>query len=98
VPSLKDVPTLDEQGLKGFEVSVWHAFYAPAKTPKPVVDKLVSALQEALRDPVVKQRFNDLGTDPIETSRANPQALGTFLKAEIDKWGPIIKKAGVYAD
>ena len=98
VPSLKDVPTLDEQGLKGFEVSVWHAFYAPAKTPKPVVDKLVSALQEALRDPIVKQRFNDLGTDPVDPARATPQVLGAFLKAEIDKWAPIIKKAGVYAD
>jgi len=98
VPSLKDVPTLDEQGLKGFEVSVWHAFYAPAKTPKPVVDKLVSALQEALKDPIVKQRFNDLGTDPVEPSRATPQVLAGFLKAEIDKWAPIIKKAGVYAD
>ena len=98
VPALKEIPTLDEQGLKGFEVSVWHAFYAPAKTPKPVVDKLVAALQEALRDPTVKQRFNDLGTDPVEASRATPQALGTLLKSEIDKWGPIIKKAGVYAD
>ena len=98
VPSLKEIPTLDEQGLKGFEVSVWHAFYAPAKTPKPVVDKLVAALQEALRDPTVKQRFNDLGTDPVEAARATPQALGALLKAEIDKWGPIIKKAGVYAD
>ena len=98
VPALKDVPTLDEQGLKGFEVSVWHAFYAPAKTPKPVVDKLVSALQEALKDPVVKQRFNDLGTDPVDPARATPQVLAGFLKAEIDKWAPIIKKAGVYAD
>jgi tripartite-type tricarboxylate transporter receptor subunit TctC len=98
VASLKDVPTLDEQGLKGFEVSVWHAFYAPAKTPKPVVDKLVSALQDALRDPVVKQRFNDLGTDPVDPARATPQVLAGFLKAEIDKWAPIIKKAGVYAD
>lgn len=98
VASLKDVPTLDEQGLKGFEVSVWHAFYAPAKTPKPVVDKLVSALQQALKDPVVKQRFNDLGTDPVDPARATPQVLGAFLKAEIDKWAPIIKKAGVYAD
>ena len=98
VPTLKDVPTLEEQGQKGYEVSVWHAFYAPATTPKPVVDKLVGALQEALKDPTVKQRFNDLGTDPIDAARANPQALGAFLKAEIDKWGPIIKKAGVYAD
>lgn len=98
VPSLKDIPTLDEQGLKGFEVAVWHGIYAPAKTPKPVVDKLVQALQEALKDPVVKQRFGDLGTEPYDATRANPQALGSFLKSEIDKWAPIIKKAGVYAD
>lgn len=98
VASLKDIPTLDEQGLKGFEVAIWHALYTPAKTPKPVVDKLVGALQEALKDPTVKQRFNDLGTEPFDTTRANPQALASLLKSEIDKWGPIIKKAGVYAD
>ncbi len=98
VASLKDVPTLDEQGLKGFNVSIWHAFYAPKGTPKPVIDKLVVALQEALKDPTVKQRFNDLGTDPIALNKANPAALRAHLKAEIDKWGPLIKKAGVYAD
>jgi len=98
VASLKDIPTLDEQGLKGFEVAIWHALYTPAKTPKPVVDKLVGALQEALKDPTVKQRFNDLGTEPFDATRANPQALASLLKSEIDKWGPIIKKAGIYAD
>ena len=98
VPSLKDIPTLDEQGLKGFDVSIWHAFYAPKGTPKPVIDKLVMALQAALKDPTVKQRFNDLGTDPIDVKRATPEALRAHLKAEIEKWGPLIKKAGVYAD
>ena len=98
VPSLADVPTLDELGLKGFEVGIWHSFYAPKGTPKPVIDKLVAALQEALKDPTVKQRFNDLGTEPIGLEKANPAALQAHLKAEIDKWGPLIKKAGVYAD
>jgi tripartite-type tricarboxylate transporter receptor subunit TctC len=98
VPSLKDIPTLDEQGLKGFEVGVWHGFYAPKGTPKPVVDKLVAALQEALKDATVKTRFNDLGTDPIAQDKATPAALRNHLKAEIDKWAPLIKKAGVYAD
>ena len=98
VPSLKDIPTLDEQGLKGFEVGVWHGFYAPKGTPKPVVDKLVAALQEALKDPTVKTRFNDLGTDPIALDKATPAAHRNHLKAEIDKWTPLIKKAGVYAD
>jgi tripartite-type tricarboxylate transporter receptor subunit TctC len=98
VPSLPDVPTMDEAGLKGFEVAVWHALYAPKGTPKPVIDKLTEALQEALTDATVKQRFADLGTEPVAADRATPEALRKHLKAEIDKWGPIIKKAGVYAD
>jgi len=98
VPSLPDIPTLDEQGLKGFEVGIWHGFYAPKGTPKPVIDKLVAALQEALKDPTVKHRFNDLGTDPISLDKATPAALQAHLKAEIDKWAPLIKKAGQYAD
>ncbi len=98
VPSLPDVPTMDEAGLKGFEVAVWHALYAPKGTPKPVIDKLTEALQEALTDATVKQRFADLGTEPVAADRATPEALRKHLKAEIDNWGPIIKKAGVYAD
>ena len=96
--SLPNVPTLDEAGLKGFEVSVWHALYAPKATPKPVIDTLTKALQVALKDNVVKERFADLGTEPVAEKRATPEALRTHLKAEIDRWAPIIKKAGVYAD
>jgi tripartite-type tricarboxylate transporter receptor subunit TctC len=98
VPSLADIPTLDEQGLKGFEVGIWHALYAPKGTPKPVIDKLVAALQAAVRDPVVNQRFAELGATAYPADKATPAALAAHLKAEIDKWGPIIKKAGVYAD
>ena len=98
VASLPNVPTMDEAGLKGFEVSVWHGLYAPKGTPKPVIDKLTNALQVALKDDNVKQRFAELGTEPVAENRATPEALGAHLKAEIDKWGPIIKKAGVYAD
>ena len=98
VPSLKDIPTLQEQGLKGFEVAVWHAIYAPKGTPKPVLDKLVAALQAALQDANVKLRFADQGTEPVAQARATPEALQAFLKSEIDKWGPVIKKAGQYAD
>jgi len=98
VPSLPNVPTMDEAGLKGFEVSIWHALYAPKGTPKPVIDKLVKALQAALKDSTVKQRFADLGTEPVAENRATPEAHRAHLKAEIDRWGPIIKKAGVYAD
>lgn len=98
VPSLPNVPTMDEAGLPGFEVTVWHGLYAPKGTPKPVIDKLTKALQVALKDDNVKQRFAELGTEPVAENRATPAALRAHLKAEIDKWSPIIKKAGVYAD
>ena len=98
VPSLPSVPTMDEAGLKGFEISIWHAIYAPKGTPKPVIDKLARALQSALRDTMVKQRFAELGAEPVADAAVTPDALRAHLKAEIDKWGPIIKRAGVYAD
>lgn len=96
--SLPNVPTMDEAGLKGFEVTVWHGLYAPKGTPKPVIDKLTSALQMALKDDNVKQRFAELSSEAVAENRAMPAALRAHLKAEIDKWSPIIKKAGVYAD
>jgi tripartite-type tricarboxylate transporter receptor subunit TctC len=98
VPTLPNVPTMQEAGLKGFDVSVWHGLWAPKNTPKPVVDQLVGSLQEALKDGNVRARFNDLGTEPETAQRATPEALGSLVKSEIAKWGPIIKKAGVYAD
>jgi tripartite-type tricarboxylate transporter receptor subunit TctC len=98
LPSLPNVPTMDEAGLKGFEVSIWHALYGPNGTPKPVVESLTKALQTALKDATVKQRFADLGSEPVAENRATPEAHRALLKAEIDKWGPIIKKVGVYAD
>ena len=98
VASLPDVPTLDEQGLKGFEVGIWHALYGPKGMPKPAQDKLVAALQESVKDETVKKRFADLGATTYPPEKATPAALQAHLKAEIDKWGPLIKKAGVYAD
>ncbi len=98
VPSLPDLPTADSQGLKGFEVAVWHGMYAPKGTPKAVVDRLSGALQTALKDPDVIKRMADLGTEPVSKERATPAALRAHLRTEIDRWGPIIKKAGVYAD
>ncbi|HUL92877.1 MAG TPA: tripartite tricarboxylate transporter substrate binding protein BugD [Burkholderiales bacterium] len=98
VPSLPDIPTLQELGLKGADVSIWHALYAPKDTPKPALDRLVGALQAALKDPAVNQRFSELGAVSVSLDRATPEALQKFLKSEIDKWGPVIKKAGQYAD
>jgi tripartite-type tricarboxylate transporter receptor subunit TctC len=98
VPSLPNVPTLQEQGLKGFEVVVWHGLYAPKGTPNDVLDKLNAALKAAVQDPAFKEALAKLGSDPVPVAKVTPQALRDHLKAEIDKWGPIIKKAGVYAD
>jgi tripartite-type tricarboxylate transporter receptor subunit TctC len=96
--TLKDVPTAAEAGLPGFELSVWHGMYAPKGTPKPVVDKIVASMQAALKDPDLVKRFTDLGSVIESPDRQTPDALAKYLKSEIDKWAPIIKKAGEYAD
>ena len=98
VASLPDLPTLQEQGLKGADVGIWHGLYAPKGTPKPVLDKLVSSLQAALADADVQKRFADLGAVTYGKERQTPAALQAHLKAEIAKWAPLIKKAGQYAD
>ena len=98
IETLKDVPTAAEAGLPGFELSVWHGMYAPKGTPKPVVDKIVASMQAALKDPDLVKRFTDLGSVIESPERQTPDALSRYLKSEIDKWAPIIKKAGEYAD
>ena len=98
VASLPNLPTLDESGLKGFEVAIWHGLWAPHGTPKAALDKLTAALQSALKDPNVIAKFAELGTEPVAQGRATQEALRAHLKSEIDKWSPVIKKAGVYAD
>ena len=96
--SLPDIPTAAEAGLKGFELGIWHGMYAPKGTPKPVMDKLVSAMQAALAAPEVKNRFAELGSVIYPVAQQTPEGLHKHLKAEIDKWGPVIRQAGVYAD
>lgn len=98
VKNMPEVPTLDEAGLKGFEVAVWHGIYAPKGTPKAVIAKLSAALQAALRDEKVIARFADLGTEPVAQAEATPEAHKKKLAAEIERWRPLIQKAGVYAD
>lgn len=98
IPSLSMVPTLAEQGLKDFDVSVWYGIYAPKGTPKSVLDKLVAALQASVQDAQFKSRMVELGALAVTKDKATPESLAKHLKAEIEKWGPIIKKAGIYAD
>ncbi len=95
VSSLPELPTLDAVGMKGFEVSAWHAIWAPKGLPKDVTEKLVAALQAALKDPKVIARFADLGTEPVGADLATPAALKAHLTAEIPKWAAVIKAAGV---
>ena len=98
LPTMKDAPTLNELGLKNFELSAWHGLWAPKGTPKPVIDQLSKALQVAIKDASVTQRFADLGAVPVTDADATPAALQARVKTEINRWGPIIKAAGQYAD
>jgi tripartite-type tricarboxylate transporter receptor subunit TctC len=97
-PVLKNLPTLDELGLKGFSVAIWHGVYAPKGTPKPILDKIHNALMVAMKDPDLIKRMEDLGAVMVTDARLNGPAHKKFVETEINKWGPIIKAAGMYAD
>ena len=92
-----DLPTIAEFGLPDFQMVVWYAMYAPKGTPKPIVDKLSAALQKALQDPEVQERLAQSGAETVPPERARPDVLREHLKVEIDRWVPIIRKAGVLA-
>jgi tripartite-type tricarboxylate transporter receptor subunit TctC len=98
VAALPELPTLEEAGLAGFEMSVWHGLWAPAGTPPEAVAKLTAALGTALQDPKVIERFADLGTVPVPPEQVTPEALATHTTAEAAKWRPIIEAAGAFAD
>ena len=93
--ALPNVPTLDEQGMKGFDVKVWHGIYAPLGTPKPVLEKLNAALKKALTDPDLKARLDSSNIDIVPVAKQNGEALKSHLDAEINRWGPIIRKANI---
>jgi tripartite-type tricarboxylate transporter receptor subunit TctC len=97
-PALAKLPTLDSQGLKGFNVSIWQGLYAPKGTPKAVLDKLNAALKEAVKDPTFVKAQESLGASAVTDARVNPADHKKFVEAEINKWGPAIKAAGQYAD
>lgn len=96
--ALPNLATLDEQGLKGFEVKVWHGLYAPKGTPKAVADKLVAALQKALNNPEFKAQMAQKNIEIVPMSKATPEGLKTQLESEIIKWSPVIKNSGVTLD
>ena len=92
-----ELPTIAESGLSDFQMVVWYAMYAPKGTPKPIIDKLSAALQKALQDPEVQERLAQSGAETVPPERARPDVLRDHLKVEIDRWVPIIRKAGVLA-
>ncbi|HCX81191.1 MAG: hypothetical protein A3E00_09580 [Curvibacter sp. RIFCSPHIGHO2_12_FULL_63_18] len=97
-PALKSLPTLQESGLKGFEVTIWHGIYAPKGTPADVLAKLNTALKAALKDPDFIKKQEALGAVVVTDKRVEPAEHKKFVAAEIAKWSPVIKAAGVYAD
>ena len=98
LPAVPDIPTVDEAGLPGFYVSYWHGLWAPRSTPKDIVAKLNAALIDALADAGVRQRFAEISQEIFPREQQNPQALAALQKAEIEKWWPIIKAAGIKAE
>lgn len=96
--SMPDIPTLDEQGLKGFDVRVWHGIYAPKGTPATVTAKLNVALRAALQDEVVKQRLADLSSEIVPMDKVTPEALRSHLAAETARWGKVIRAAGIQGE
>jgi tripartite-type tricarboxylate transporter receptor subunit TctC len=97
-PALAKLPTLDELGLKGFDVTIWHALYGPKGMPKPVAEKINAALKLVLKDPEFIKRQETLGAVVISDARTNMAEHKKFVEAQINKLGPVIKAAGQYAD
>lgn len=97
-PALAKLPTMDESGVKGFNVTIWHGLYAPKGTPKAAIDKINTALRASLKDPEFIKREEALGAVVVTDNRLAPADHKKFVEAEINKWGPVIKAAGQYAD
>jgi tripartite-type tricarboxylate transporter receptor subunit TctC len=96
VAAMPDLPTLQEQGLKGYECYTWNALLAPANTPKPIIDKLNATINKALADPAVSSALEKAGINP--TPGSTPETTAEFVKAELAKWAPIIKASGAQID
>jgi tripartite-type tricarboxylate transporter receptor subunit TctC len=98
VPAAPELPTLNESGLRDFDLSVWYGLVAPKGTPKPIADQLSAALRAAISDPTIVKRLGEFGAQPVSQDRATPEAFAAFFRADVAKWAPVIKAAGVYAD
>jgi tripartite-type tricarboxylate transporter receptor subunit TctC len=93
-----EVPTADEFGVQGLDVTFWFGLWAPKTTPKPVVTRLSAAVTQALADPTVRHRISDLGAEIPPPDLQTAEAFGAFHKTEIEKWWPFIRTAGIKAE
>ena len=89
---LPNVPTLNEAGLKGYELNGWYAVFVPAKTPRPIVDKLNAEITKAIKHPDVAKRFAQLGAEPVGSS---PEELAATLKSEITRWSDVVRTRNI---
>jgi tripartite-type tricarboxylate transporter receptor subunit TctC len=94
VPNVPELPTVAESGVPGYDVSPWYALFAPVKTPPDIVRKMNADVVIALKEPAVAKKMEDLGVIPVGST---PEHMAGFLKSEMDKWGPVIKSAGITA-
>ena len=97
-PAAPDIPTIDEAGVPGFYMTFWHGLWVPKGTPQDAIAKLNAAAVDALADPTVRARLAQVGQDILPREQQTPEALGAHHKAEIEKWWPIIKAAGIKAE
>jgi tripartite-type tricarboxylate transporter receptor subunit TctC len=97
-PAVPDVPTVDEAGLPGLQITSWHGLWVPKDTPRDIIAKLNEAVVEALADPTVRRRLADLANETVPREQQTPATLASWQKAEIEKWWPVIKAAGVKAE
>jgi tripartite-type tricarboxylate transporter receptor subunit TctC len=97
-PAHPEIPSIDEAGVPGFYMTFWHGLWVPAGTPREVIGKLNAAAVDALADPAARARLAQIGQEILPRAQQTPEALGAHHKAEIEKWWPIIKAAGVKAE
>jgi len=98
VPIIADLPTTGEQGLAGVEATVWNAFFLPKGTPDTIVRKLNKAMNDALDNPVTRKRLEDLGLEIVPLEQRSPEYLAKYLPQEVERWGKVIKAAGIGLD